>query len=132
MIFHSDINKNHELYPAFEILVSKVSTFCRKVCDAGEEIPLVSSHQQEGYRDNLVRIGTKNLNTGKEYKYFSAWIDEKENNIGLNASEGTLWDFIDDSDQKPPISGWNDVLNNFEYEKEYNGQYTIYSLADEV
>ena len=43
-----------------------------------------------------------------------------------------LWDWIDDSDQKPPISGWNDVLNNFDYTVEYNGQYTIFSLAEEV
>ena len=131
MIFHSDINKDHKLYPAFEILVSKVSTFCRKVCDDGEEIPLVSSYHPEGYRDNLVSVGTKNLNTGKEYKYFSAWIDEKDNNIGLNASDGMLWDYIDDSYQTPLIKGWDNLLDNFEYDVEYGGQYTIYSLAEE-
>lgn len=127
-----EVNKDHELYPTFEVLVSKVSTFCRKVCDADKEVPLISSYHPEGYRDNLVSIGTKNLDTGKEYKYFSAWIDEDKNNIGLNAGEGMLWDWIDDSDQKPPISGWNDVLNNFDYTVEYNGQYTIFSLAEEV
>ena len=132
MIFHKHIKTDHELYPAFDILVSKVSTFCHKVCDAGEEVPLVSSYHPEGCRDNLVSIGTKNLNTGKEYKYFSAWIDEKENNIGLNASDGMLWDYIDDSYQTPLIKGWDNLLDNFEYDVEYGGQYTIYSLADEV
>ena len=138
-----NINTNHQLAPVFKAVLNSLEDFTRWEIKEDNELnkllekplsdalPEIEANRDPGLRRNLLHINKRE--PGKEsINLFSVWLDTEEENIGLSVN-GMLWDWLDDSYQTGPYaSEWNELLDKFEYDPHGEGDYRIYSLAEEV